>query len=223
MTSASEPIPSINNSQTLSPHEIINQAIERHYLSLRTGVQVMVAKSGLVDGEAKIIETGDEVLHDTIETALRSADKFDSSRSAYSWLMGIAVNKLREMRRDIQYETKRVQVFEDKEAEDNNSSTGGGSDNAEDSTAEERIDSVLFRSTNRSSLENQEQPLNEILALVKESDRRILTLAVVDGLSGTDLAAVLGIREGTAYMRLSRAKDHLRQKYLAIQGRKDKR
>ena len=118
-------------------------------------------------------------------------------------------------------ETKRVQVFEDKEVDDDGSNTRRESDGSEDSTAEERIDAVLYRTSSRSDLEDQEQPLKEMLALVKESDRQILTLAIVDGLSGVDLAAVLGIREGAAYVRLARAKEHLRKKYFATFGRKD--
>lgn len=220
MTAAQEPLPSINDSQTLSSQEAIHRAIETHYLSLRTGIQVMVARSGLADGEVKIGEIAEEVLHDTIEAALRSADRFDPARSAYAWLMGIAVNKLREMRRDIKTEGKRVQVFVDKAAEDQGSITQRESDDGEDATAEELIDAVLYRTSYRSSLEDQGPSLQELLALVKENERRILTLAIVDGLSGVELAAVLGIREGAAYVRLARAKEHLRQKYLSIQGRK---
>lgn len=221
MTATMKPSTSIDDNQEISPHTVVSHAIESHYASLRTGIQVMVAKSGLVDGETKIVDTADEVLHDTIETALRSADKFDITRSAYSWLMGIAVNKLREMRRAVKYETKRVQVFDDIETENDGLGVRRGADDPVDSTAEERIDAVLYHSTNRSALEDHGQPLSELLALVNERDRRILTLAIVEGLSGADLAAILGIREGAAYVRLARAKEHLRQKYLAIYDRKD--
>lgn len=191
------------------------------YTDLRIGVQVLVAKSGLVDGEAKIAETADDLLHDTIETALKIADRFDPTRSPYSWLMGIAVKKLSEMARAIKREGKRIQIVTDKDDEDDGASARRGKDDNESSTAEEVIDSVLYRTSNRSSLEDQEPLLNELLALVKESDRQILMLAIVDGLSGAGLAASLGIREGAAYVRLARAKEHLRQKYLAIHERKD--
>lgn len=221
MPATIKPSSLIKNSQHISPQEAISQAIETHYLSLRASVQVMVARSGLVEGEVSILETADDVLHDTIETAIRSADRFDPTRSAYSWLMGIAVNKLREMRRDVKYEMKRVKVFEDKDVDDGGSSVQHRLDDGEDCTAEEQIDAVLFHSTNRSFLEDQDQPLDEMLALVKESERHILSLAIVEGLSGIDLAAVLGIREGAAYVRLARAKTHLREMYLAIKGRKD--
>ena len=221
MSTALESAKSLPDGQQISSQDILNREIETCYSSLQTSIQVIVAKSGLVEGKAKIIEIGDELLHSTIETALRSAAKFDSTRSAYSWLMGIAVNKLREMSRNLHKETKRVQVFDDNETEDGKPSAPHESDDSQDYTAEELIDSVLYRSTNRSLLEDQDQPLNEFLALVKESDRQILSLAIVDGLSGADLAAVLGIREGAAYVRLARAKDRLRKEYLATRLRKD--
>ncbi len=207
--------------QQISSQDILNRGIETCYSSLQTSIQVMVARSGLVDGKTQIIEIGDELLHSTIETALRSAAKFDTTRSAYSWLMGIAVNKIKEMRRNLYKETQRIQVFDDNETEDSEPSALHESDDSHDYTAEEIIDSVLYRSTNRSLLEDQELPLNEILALVKESDRQILSLAIIDGLSGVDLAAALGIREGAAYVRLARAKDRLRKEYLATRLRKD--
>lgn len=212
---------SLPDHQQISSQDILNRGIETCYSSLQTSIQVMVTRSGLVEGKAKIIEIGDELLHSTIETALRSAAKFDPTRSAYSWLMGIAVNKLREMSRSLHKETKRIQVFADNEIEDSKHGSLHKSDDSQDYTAEEIIDSVLYCSTNRSLLEDQEQPLNEILALVKESDRQILFLAIIDGLSGADLAAALGIREGAAYVRLARAKDRLRKEYLATRLRKD--
>lgn len=212
---------SLPDRQQISSQDILNGEIETCYSSLQTSIQVMVAKSGLVEGKAKIIEIGDELLHSTIETALSSAAKFDPTRLAYSWLMGIAVNKLREMRRNLHKETNRIQVFDDNETGDSKPSASHGSDDSQDYTAEELIDSVLYRSTNRSLLEDQEQPLNEILALVKESDRQILSLAIIDGLTGADLAAALGIREGAAYVRLARAKDRLRKEYLTARLRKD--
>jgi RNA polymerase sigma factor (sigma-70 family) len=216
-----EPSTTRNTSLPISQKEVVSLAIEAHYSNLQTGIRVLVARSGLVDGETKIVETANEILQNTIEVALQAADRFDPTRSSYSWLMGIAVNKLREMRRDAKYETKRVQVFEDKDVDNDGPNERRELNDSEDSTAEERIDAVLYRTSNRSALEDQQQPLNEMLALVNESDRKILTLAIVDGLSGVDLAATLGIREGAAYVRLARAKEHLRKKYFATFGRKD--
>ncbi len=221
MTINPEPQPSTGSSQMISSREIICREVEIRYSDLRASIQVMVVRSGLVEGEVRIIDTADELLHDAIETALRSADRFDSARSVYSWALGIAVNKLKEMRRDAKYEKKRVQVFDDADHDSNDPVTQSVKEVPEDVTAEERIDAVLYGSTNRSKLEDQIPKLDEMLALVKEGERQILRLAIVEGLSGADLAAAFGIREGAAYVRLARAKGHLREVYLSIQARKD--
>jgi RNA polymerase sigma factor (sigma-70 family) len=210
-----EPTKSLPGQQQISRQDILHREIETHYSSLQVGIRVMAAKSGLVEGEARIIEIADEILQSTIETAFKSAAKLDPTRSAYSWLMGIAVNKLREMRRSFHNEMKRVQLFSDDDSKEGRQSAPHGPTDGHDYTAEEIIDSVLYSSTNRALLEDQAQSLNELLSLVKDSDRQILSLAIIDRLSGADLAAVLGIREGAAYVRLARAKDHLRKEYLA--------
>jgi RNA polymerase sigma factor (sigma-70 family) len=210
-----EPTKSLSDRQLVSTQDTLHREIETHYSSLQVGIRSMVANSGLVDGVEKIIEISDEVLHSTLETALKSAAKFDATRSARSWLMGIAVHKLMEIRRNFRKETERIRVFSDNELEDGKETAAHGFDDVQDYTAEEAIDSILYHTANRSLLEDQALFLNEILALVNESDRQILSLAIVDGLSGADLAATLGIREGAAYVRLARAKDRIRKAYLA--------
>jgi DNA-directed RNA polymerase specialized sigma24 family protein len=91
----------------------------------------------------------------------------------------------------------------------------------EDYTTEERIDAAIYHSTHGDSLEDSSPLLNELLSLVDDNDRRILTLAYVDQLNGIELAAALGVREGAAYVRVARAKEHLRKKYLVAIGRKE--
>jgi RNA polymerase sigma factor (sigma-70 family) len=221
MQTCPESLLSSVSSQTISSREIISREVELCYSDLRVSVQVMVARSGLVEGEVSIIDTASDLLHSTIETALQAADRFDPTRSVYSWLLGIAVNKLKEMRRGVYNEIKRVQVFDDEDPKSNDPVIQSGKEVPEDATAEERIDAMLYRSTNRNALEDQIPRLDEILALVNESDQQILRLAIVDRLSGADLAAALGIREGAAYVRLARAKGRLQEKYFFVYARKD--
>jgi len=57
------------------------------------------------------------------------------------------------------------------------------------------------------------QAAEELLGLVSEPDRQVLRLAIVEGLSGRELAAQLGITEGAARVRLHRAKQQLRRTY----------
>ena len=54
--------------------------------------------------------------------------------------------------------------------------------------------------------------LRAAMALLAPEQRLILSLRVENDLSYTDIAAVLGVREGTVKSRLARARDQLRKK-----------
>ena len=65
-----------------------------------------------------------------------------------------------------------------------------------------------YRSANRLS----PAELRAAMALLAPEQRLILSLRVENDLSYTDIAAVLGVREGTVKSRLARARDQLRKK-----------
>lgn len=206
------------DNQALTPQEVVRRAIETHYSNIQTGVRVLVARAGLAEGYASIAEMSDEVFQYTIETALKIAPRFDPSHQAQSWLLGIATNKIKEMRRKNTREADHIQSVE---GEDGQNESSGSDGDIEDYTTEERIDAAIYHSTHGDSLEDSSPLLNELLSLVDDNDRRILTLAYVDQLNGIELAAALGVREGAAYVRVARAKEHLRKKYLVAIGRKE--
>lgn len=58
---------------------------------------------------------------------------------------------------------------------------------------------------------------------IEPEQRQILTLRVVNDLSYTDIAQVLGIREGTVKSRLSRARESLRKKLTEIGNKRPSR
>lgn len=70
--------------------------------------------------------------------------------------------------------------------------------------------------TPEAALLSQEE--HELLAAAMQrldpEQRRILTLRVVNGLSYTEIAAVLDVKEGTVKSRLARARENLRKKLL---------
>lgn len=58
--------------------------------------------------------------------------------------------------------------------------------------------------------------LKAALDAIDDEARAIITLRVIDGLSYEQIAAVLGIKEGTVKSRLSRAREKLKKKLLQI-------
>lgn len=55
--------------------------------------------------------------------------------------------------------------------------------------------------------------LQQALQALDPEQRQILTLRAINGLSYTDIAAILEVKEGTVKSRLARARDALRKKY----------
>lgn len=80
---------------------------------------------------------------------------------------------------------------------------------------------AMIDNTSLDQLEDQASQMHnlaaqELLSLVSAPEQEILRLAIIDGLSGRELAAELGTNEGTARVRLYRAKQQLRQAYARL-------
>ena len=82
---------------------------------------------------------------------------------------------------------------------------------------DETLESELFDYLQRNQTKhffNDKLNAEEILSVVNEEDRKILRFKYVFGYSTKEIAANLGISEGAADVRLSRAKKRLRKGYL---------
>ncbi len=126
-----------------------------------------------------------EVFHEVI----RSAHTYRAGRgSELGWLYGIARNVLASDRRR---EALRLR--------------------AERGAAGRRLldDDDIARLEERIDAETTARSLRETLSALPEKERAVLELVAVDGLSLTDAAAALGIRPGTARVRMHRARERV--------------
>lgn len=198
--------------EEITPREQLYGAIEEHLDHLKTGVQVLVARSGTAEGGEAINDVADEILAMTLETAIQIADRYDPSLSVYSWLLTIASNKLKDYRKKVAREYHHADLIgnmPDPQPQERSESGRLWNELAED----EKLERMLSQKAGYKRLDDQLFGLEDLLSLVNENDRIVLQLVYVSEMSGQDLAAVLNITEAAALMRVSRARSRLYTAY----------
>ena len=168
---------------------VLREAIEREFMDLRRAVEVLVWRLSRDKSRDSVVSVAEEVLQETVARALSRAHAFDPNRSAHAWLFGIAINVLRER-------THRSLREEQLPAPDEPPSTVAGVRRVHELATSVPPDTVI-----------------ELLDLVAPPDQEILRLAYVEQLRGPALAGALGIKEGAARVRLSRAVVRLSKAY----------
>jgi len=197
------------NQTSKSKKELLQEAIEACLERLRPSIQVIVAKSGIVEGKAAINEMADEILQMTIETAFRIANRFDPTLNTHAWLLTIATNIVKDSRKRANKEASRSTNIQDIELSSN---AKPGDEQELDMTEDERLD-ALFYGNRPASRNEPDRELDQLLALVDGGDREILQLTYVDEMSGREAAKRLGVSEPAALMRLSRARKRFADAY----------
>lgn len=206
--------------------QFLSEAIAQDWQYLLGTIQVYVSKVlkqfgnkfGKTCDRYSIETVALEILSETVETALKKAEKFDLNRSPRLWLLGIATKKIQHWQRKQTQESNRITPIAElpqvRQIKQQFSS---------ERLSDEEILGLLHQSSESSELDSQ-QMLEYLLSLVKESDREVLKLAFVDRLDGKSLAAALGTTEGAAYTKKHRAIERLRQAYAqATQEREEGR
>lgn len=185
--------------------DVLRQAITDQWHDLLTSIRVQVWKFGLASDRPQVEGVAQEVLQNTIVTALRRADIYDPNRPALAWLRGIALNEIRTLKRTLQMERQRILPVADAlQAQ----KARGEADGA--LTEDDMYDLLM----NAGSPNERHKPtLDDLLSLVDGDDRQVLVLAFGEGLQREELAAVLGISLGTAWSRVSRAIKRLSRAY----------
>ena len=194
--------------------EVLMMAIEQKWQQLLTGIRIYVSKFGLAADGSTIDAVARDILQDTVVTALAQSSNYDPQRPTLPWLLGVAINHIRHRRRALGVESRVVPVA------DLRLCSSGEGDSRSLSTDE--ILDLLTQWANAGYRPNQ-LTVNEILSLVNEDDRQILQLAFIEGLRGKALAARLGIGEGAAWARTSRAIARLREAYFETAEEKGKK
>ena len=129
----------------------------------------------------------EDVVAEVFAAAFAGRTAFDQqATSARPWLYGIAVNKLH------QHRAAEVRWLHQPQLGD------GGSEDA-DEQAHERLDAHAVV-----------PELAAALAQLTPSERDVLVLHVFEGLTHREIAQTLGIRRGTAKVRLHRGRERLR-------------
>lgn len=162
---------------------LVHQALadEDIYNKLYRGVTLWVFKLTDAQTREEAHTQTEEILQEAVAQAFAKLDTYDSARPAVNWLLGFALNIIRQMKRHQGHEAARIN---------------------DASFDKVRLVDQLHG-----------QAAQELLSLVSESDQQVLRLAIIEGLSGRELAIELGITEGAARVRLYRAKQQLRRAY----------
>ena len=198
----------LHNDDSIWKRQLLIKAIEDHWSDLLVGIQIYVKRFGLAEDRSSIEKLSQEVLQDTVITALQSSGNYDPSRPVRPWLLGVALNQIRRLRRTQYRERRYITPVAD---------TPQVRKAVQQSDYRELTEDEMFTLLCQSAEQldpHSRLTLDEILCLVKESDQKILKLAFAGGLRGKSLAAELGISEGAAYVRLSRSVARLREAYL---------
>jgi RNA polymerase sigma factor (sigma-70 family) len=182
---------------------LLEAAAREHENELSAGVRVYIWRFGLARNHASVKELTQEILQNAFVVALQKLGEYEESRSPIPWLLGIALNVVRHRLRD-EIQQSRAYPISDNVPQMGASaqSLGSSEESAFDPAAELEEDTLL-----------EGVATDELLSLVGENDRQVLRLAYIEGLEGKALAARLGISEGAAYTRLSRAMTRLREAY----------
>jgi RNA polymerase sigma-70 factor (ECF subfamily) len=129
----------------------------------------------------------DDLLQDTFSAVWSSAEKYKGDAPALTWLFGIAANVARNYARSRERRARLIGTFEKQPI-----------------AAAEAIDEVAAR-------KEQVERLQKALLELPHDHRVALVMCDLEGASGADAAAVLGVRPGTIWRWLHEARKTLRE------------
>lgn len=141
-------------------------------------------------------EDAADMTQESFLKAWRNLESFQGNSAFSTWLYRLASNTCLDHLRSVKRRPQLSLVMED---EDGEAQALDVPDSAP--TPEEQVIAL-----------DEQSRLNEALQALEEDQRQILILRAVNGLSYTEIAEALQLKEGTVKSRLARARDQLRKK-----------
>lgn len=182
-----------------SNRTLLKAFIEAETEPLLGTLRYYLMRAGLANGPGASA-AATELLNEVVVEALEHADRFRPEGQPRAWLLGIAANLIKRKQAERAVRNRREPLVQDLYPDRQNSLS-----------EEELFDRVAALSQAGPA---QALAANEgaaaILALVPDGDRRVLQLAVLHGMDGSELARELEITPGAARVRLHRALKRLR-------------
>jgi RNA polymerase sigma factor (sigma-70 family) len=173
--------------------------ISDHSIPLYGTIRSYVVRLGLVSG-TDVQGVALEVMQEVVVEALSHTSSFDSERQPMAWLLGIAINVIKERKSK---EARRYQ----REVPLGNLSLL----HPESESESELLDSISHSTeSGPEQLVESDEQVTALLSLVSEKDQQILRLAFLEDCDRESLASRLGTSNGAARMRLHRALNNLR-------------
>lgn len=192
---------SLNEAQLQHRREKLEEAIIKFESNLLLDIRVYLKQFKL----EHLLDSAREIFSEVKITALKNAGNYNPECSAKAWLRKAAFHSVQHFCRN---EKKQLQVTSISEV----AQKFGFDGNVEETSESELFDYLKQKSVGQ--FFKEQSNADEILSVVNESDRKILRMRFINGLSTKEIAAQLGISEGATDVRLSRAKDRLRKGFL---------
>lgn len=179
----------------------ILECIQSNTSSLLGAICLYVQRLGLASG-IEAHEVASEVLQEVVIEALDHADSFVSTGQPKAWLLGIAVNVIK------QKKVKAAKRYRREILLGRLSLLYPGSEQASET---DLLDQIVASSVAdpEQAVETSEE-VNSLLSLVSRDDQQVLRLAFLEDFDREALAQRLGTSTGAARMRLHRALSRLR-------------
>lgn len=183
----------------------LKQYLAQESEDLLKSLRLYVWRGGLAEGTA-VPDKAAALLNEVVVEALNHADRFQPDRQPKAWLLGIAANLIRRRQTAVAKQMKREPLVNDLA-------------NPQYLTDDELFDRLTAVHTPSPEGEYEmNEMVTAVLSHLSLEEQRIITCAILLEMDGKALAQTLGLKPGTARMRLHRALNHLRQIWLEMPG-----